>query len=113
MDIRQITTAIEEEFTVAHASRLSGNEGRARVCARRAAGLAIGIYFENQTAEKPTGNAYKLLQWFSEQEEIPEELQRSARRLIVRVTPEYELPHEEDPIDDARSIVSAVLTGAI
>lgn len=113
MDILQIQTVIEEELTAAHDSRLKGNEGRARVCARRAAGLAIGIYFENLSGEKPPRSVYKLLQWFTEQEEIPEQLRRSAQRLTVHVTPEFELPHEEDPIHDAQAIITAILSGAV
>jgi len=111
MDIMPIRNSIEAEFSDAQASRLKGNEGRARVCARRAAGLAVSIYFEKQTTEQPPQSAYWLLQWFSLREEIPEDLRQSAKRLTVRVTPAYELPHKEDPIEDACRIVSAILNG--
>ncbi len=113
MDGNNKRTEIDTEFFGAHGSRAKGNEGRARVHARRAAGLAIGIYFKKLTGKNPPQSAYKLLEWFSQREEIPEDLQLSAGRLTVRVTPEFELPHEEDPIDDARKIVTAILSGGV
>jgi hypothetical protein len=113
MDIRRIRTSIEAELSNAQASRMKANEGRARVCARRAAGLAVSIYFEQETTEQPPQSAYRLLQWFSLREEVPEDLRLAAKRLTVRVTPAYELPHKEDPIDDARKIISAILNGVI
>jgi hypothetical protein len=113
MDIMQTRSAIEAELSDALVSRENANEGRARVCARRAAGMAIGIYFERNVGERPPQSAYKLLQWFSQREEIPEDLQQSAERLLVRVTPDFELPHQEDPIEDARQIITAILDGFV
>jgi hypothetical protein len=113
MDIKQKRKAIEAEFVHAHYSRAKGNEGRARVCARRAAGLAIGIFFEQCMSKSPPKSAYSLLQWFSQREEIPEHLKLSAQRLTERVTPEYKLPHNEDPIEDAQRIVTTILEGKV
>jgi hypothetical protein len=113
MDLAQRRVAIEAELLDAQESRDKAKEGRARVCARRAAGLAIGMYYEKHIGHSPIQNAYKLLQWFSRREEIPEYLQQAARRLTVRVTPAYDLPHQEDPIEDARLIVTAILNGRI
>ena len=113
MNNMQTRSAIEAELLDARVSRSQGNEGRARVCARRAAGLAIGTYFEGNIGENPPQSAYRLLQWFSHRDEIPEDLQRSARRLSVRVTPDFELPHQEDPIEDALLIITAILDGFV
>ncbi len=113
MDISEVQKKIEAEFAAARASRTAGNEGRARVCARRAAGLALGIYYAESLAEIPPQSAYKLLQWFSLREEIPQELRDAAKRLIVRVTTEFELPHRQDPLHDARLIAETILSGDI
>ncbi|OGO20880.1 MAG: hypothetical protein A2Z14_04095 [Chloroflexi bacterium RBG_16_48_8] len=113
MELKERQARIEAEFMEARDSRAKGNEGRARVCARRAAGIAIGIYFERNTGESPPRSAYELLQWYSRREEIPDNLRESAERLTVRVTPEYKLPHIQDPLEDARFIVAAILDGSI
>jgi hypothetical protein len=113
MNDMRTRSAIEAELLGARVSRAEGNEGRARVCARRAAGLAIGTYFERNTGENPPQSAYRLLQWFSQRDEIPEDLLRSAQRLSVRVTPDFELPHQEDPIEDALLIITAIMDGFV
>ena len=113
MDISEIQKKIEAEFAAARESRAAGNEGRARVCARRAAGLALGIYYAKSLDESPPQSVYKLLQWFSLREEIPQELRDAAKRLIVRVTTEFDLPHSQDPLHDARLIAEVILSGDI
>jgi hypothetical protein len=109
MENHQLIKMVEAEIADAQMSRSGGNEGRARVCARRAAGLAISTYYEKCLDQSPPASAYVLLQWYSEQEEISKDLREAARRLTVRVTPEYELPHDEDPIEDAKSLVQHIL----
>ena len=109
MENYELEKMIQAELADARNSRAAGNEGRARVCARRAAGLAIGRYFERWMDQPLPASAYVLLQWLSEREEIQDDLRAAARRLTVRVTPEYKLPHIEDPIDDAQMLVQGFL----
>jgi hypothetical protein len=45
------------------------------------------------------------LRWFSARSELPAELREAARRLTVHVTADHVLPHPEDPLVDARTIV--------
>lgn len=113
MDINKIYKSIEMELTDGRDSREREKEGRARVCARRAAGLALGIYYEKSIGKSPPKSAYKLLQWFSEREEISQDLRDSANRLTVRVTPAFRLPHDEDPLEDAQIIIDAILGGSV
>ena len=113
MEKSELKKSIEAELLDARNSRDGGNEGRARVCARRAAGLAIGQYYEECMGERPPTSAYVLLQWFSDREEMPENLRDAARRLTVRVTPAYVLPHEEDPLEDAQLLIQAFLAGRL
>jgi hypothetical protein len=113
MDISEIQKSIEAEFADARESRAMGREGRARVCARRAAGLALGIYYEKSVGRSPPQSAYELLQWFALREEIPLDLRDAAKRLTVRVTTTFDLPHAEDPIRDAWNLIDAVLGGDV
>jgi hypothetical protein len=86
------------------ASRAAGNEGRARVCARRAAGL--GLSMARGGSGRP--NAYDLLRHAAVDQTLPESVRLAAVRLSVRVTQAHRLPHGEDPLADARLILEAL-----
>lgn len=109
MKLAGIKKKIAGELRMAEVSREEGNEGRARVCARRAAGVAIGYFYELITGDPAPKNAYNLLHWLSAHNEIDSVVRDAARRLTVRVTPEHTLPHAEDPIADAQVIIDALL----
>ncbi len=102
---------ILSELNAARQARSAGNEGMARVCARRAAGWAIGVRFHDQISPAATANAYLLLAWLKEQEAVDESLRAAADRLTTRITEDHELPHPEDPLEDAAHIVRAMLDG--
>lgn len=101
--------SILEERDRAEQARLGGNEGRARVHARRAAGWAIGLSARRRGVEPGTPNAYRLLEWFANDPAVAEIVRQAARRLIVPITPDHALPHEEDPLRDADKIIEACL----
>ncbi len=99
---------IEAELAYARAARKQGKEGRARVCARRAAGWAIAAHYPNSL---PRG-AFSQLRWLENNSEVSEKLRSAAGRLTKQVTEDHELPHSEDPLQDAEFIVAELL-GAI
>ena len=86
----------------AAASRGRGNEGRARVCARRAVGAALALRW----SAGPLANAYQLLTRAAADSGLPPELRLAAQRLTRRVTEAHQLPHDEDPLDDARALLA-------
>ena len=86
----------------AAASRSRGNEGRARVCARRAVGAALALRW----SAGPQANAYQLLTRAAADTGLPPELRQAAQRLTRRVTEAHQLPHDEDPLDDARALLA-------
>ena len=100
---------IKFELDQAHRFRTRGNEGRARVCARRAAGWAAAAFRQQLSGVETHHNAYHQLRWLRKIEEVPIELREAADRLTTRVTPSHELPHREDPLEDAEMIVHALL----
>lgn len=105
----ELRRRIEAELQAARTARANGNEGRARVCARRAAGHAIRGYRE---AIGPTGDdhsAYFLLHWIAGQASLDPSLRASAARLAVRVTPAHDLPHPQDPLTDATCLIEGLL----
>ncbi len=104
---RSIAERAARELARAHEARRQGNEGRARVCARRAAGWVISAHYARQTGAEPPRSALSLLHWLQKQDDVGQEIRNAATRLTVHVTPSFELPFEEDPLIDAQCIVDA------
>jgi hypothetical protein len=104
-----ILIEVESEMNHAVTAREQGREGRARVCARRAAGQAVAFFHQRETGTQPHANYYRLLQWFQDVDGISDGLKEAAERLTTRVTPDYSLPHPHDPLQDARMLIEALL----
>jgi hypothetical protein len=100
---------ITRELSQAETARAQGLEGRARVCARRAAGLAVRAYLEQREEAVTTVSAVELLQSLSVRSELPPEAHRAAEFLLLRVTPEYHLPVAVDLIAESRRLADILL----
>jgi len=96
-------TEIESEFEKAEQARARGNEGQARVCARRAAGIAIREYLTRQGIRPPSVSAYDLLNLLKEDPSLPADLRLIADHLTLRVNEEFKLPVNADLIAEART----------
>jgi hypothetical protein len=97
------------EFERADQARARENEGQARVCARRAAGIAIREYFSRRGIRPPSTSAYDLLNSIKEDPALPLNLQRIADHLTVRVTEEFKLPLDVDLVAEARQFCDELL----
>jgi hypothetical protein len=104
MDAAEARARIAAEMRRAVASRAAGNEGRARVCARRAAGFGLALVWGS--SERP--NAYDLLRRAADDPSLTEAVRQASARLSVRVTQAHQLPHLEDPLADARLILGVL-----
>ena len=102
-------TQIEAEFERAELARARGNEGQARVCARRAAGIAVREYLSRQGIRPPSTSAYDLLNLLKEEPELAPDLQRIADHLTLRVTEEFKLPVHADLIAEAKQFCEQLL----
>jgi len=102
---------IQAEFEKAEQARLRGNEGQARVCARRAAGIAIREHLTRRGIRPPSVSAYDLLNLIKDDPELAHrpDLQRIAEHLTVRVTEEFKLPVEADLVAEARTFCQQLL----
>lgn len=96
---------ILKELSLAEQCRQDGREGQARVCARRAAGWSVRRLYRSTTGETPPGSVLALLRWYRDLPGAPKMLRAAAGRLTVSVDETHRLPHNEDPIDDARRLV--------
>ena len=101
MGVEEARAKVEAEMDKAIASRAAGNEGRARVCARRAAGFALAA--RCGVSGKP--NAYEVLRRAAGAPGLSDAARQAAGRLCVRVTEARRLPHLEDPLEDARLVI--------
>jgi len=106
---RLTETKIQSELDKAQQARAKGNEGQARVCARRAAGVAAREYFALQGKIFRTPSAYDLLNELARETGISSELRQSAEYLTLRVNEEFKLPVDVDLIGEARKLCEGLL----
>jgi len=92
---------IQAELEKARQARQRGNEGQARVCARRAAGIAVREYLSRRGVRPPSTSAYDLLNLIRDDPHLSPGLKRIAEHLTLRVTEEFKLPVDVDLIAEA------------
>lgn len=102
-------TDIEAEFEKAQQARTRGNEGQARVCARRAAGIAIREYLSRRGIRPPSVSAYDLLNLIKDDPVLSSNLKSIADHLTLRVTEEFKLPVDVDLVAEARRFCEEIL----
>jgi hypothetical protein len=100
---------IQAEFARAAQARQRNNEGQARVCARRAAGIAVREYLSRRGTHPPSSSAYDLLNLVKEDPFLPADLKQIAEHLTVRVTEEFKLPVDVDLVAEARDLCERLL----
>ena len=100
---------IRIEFERAQQARRRGNEGQARVCARRAAGIAAREYFTRRGEKIRTPSAYDLLNRLAQDPSLSSELRQSAVYLTLRVNEEFKLPVNVDLIAEAQKLCDQLL----
>jgi hypothetical protein len=101
---------IESELEKAEQARTRGNEGQARVCARRAAGIAVREYLTRRGVRPASLSAYDLLNTVKTDPGLSTELQEIAGLLTLRVNEEFKLPGDADLIAAARQFCAGLLS---
>jgi len=96
---------INRELSLGESARQEGNEGMARVCARRAAGLAAQACLAEWGIDVHKINGLNALQILSQSSDFPTAIRQSAGLLTMRVTPEHQLPVEVDLLQEARNFI--------
>lgn len=99
---------IEKELAGAREAQKSGNDGKARVCARRAAGWAI-TWFLSRHSKKAWGvQAMTQLTMLKEDRDFPQEVRDAAGRLTTRISGIFKYPFPTDPVEDSKLIVDYI-----
>jgi hypothetical protein len=98
---QEIRLAVEEELARGLEARAAQNEGRARVCARRSAGVAMREYLR-LTGQPARGSSYDLLGLIQELDSVPMRVKVAARCLLAKVDENHNLTVEADLLEEAR-----------
>ena len=88
----EIIEKIRKELATAQESQARGNQGRARVCARRAAGWAAQEYLIRQGDSADSPSALDQLKYLAERDGFPPRIYEALHRLTVKM--------EKDNLDD-------------
>ncbi len=78
---------LKEEFDMAAEARQEGNQGKMRVCARRAAGISIREYLLRHGIQPPSISAYDLLKYLEDMDETPADLRLAAANFAFAALP--------------------------
>jgi len=100
---------IVEEFKRAEQARANNNEGQARVCARRAAGIAIREHLTRKGIRPSSTSSYDLLNFIKDDPLLSPDLRLIAEHLTLRVTEEFKLPVDADLVAEARKLCDELL----
>lgn len=98
------------ELQHAREARTSGFEGRSRVCARRAAGLAIKEYLIQKHNIFLSSSLFDLITDQSLREHLPPQLSDPLDRLSLKVNEEFQLPAGVDLLSDAKLVITLLET---
>ena len=104
---------IKEELLLAKQSRMEGNEGRARVCARRAAGAAVLDHLNSQGKAIHSENVFQILQFFRKIEGLPDRVNKALDHLVQRVDLDHQLPPGVDLINEANILINYLNMGKV
>jgi len=96
---------IEQELATAEQALKIGNQGKARVCARRAVGLADDVWLAKHSVPPIRGDALAHLRRIQQDSSLPSHVREAAERLFTAVTQKASAPFSTDPIGDARIII--------
>lgn len=98
-------TLIEQELAAAEAAWKDGNEGKARVCARRAVALVTEAWLADLPDLRWRGDAMEHLRQIQRLASLPLPVRQAAERLSTAVPQRQAAPFTIDPLADARVII--------
>ena len=102
-----------KELEMARTARISGNEGRARVCARRAAGHVIGEYLSRSEITFVSESALERLRFLYSSPQITDQQRETIGHFLVHTTPDHELPIDADLIEDVHLLARQLMSESL
>jgi hypothetical protein len=101
---------IEKELAVADAALRDANEGKARVCARRAVALVAEAWIERFPRPDWRGDAMTQLRQIQREDAFPLPIRQAAERLSTKITQRDSAPFTSNPIADAKLIIAYLIS---
>ena len=101
----------QQEIDSAVRARQADNEGRARVCARRAAGIVADVYLQMHGNPAPTHSVYDRLRQLHLMDELSPKTKEMVSHFLERVNEDHRLPIEADLIQEAVWLKEHLLSG--
>jgi hypothetical protein len=98
------------ELEKARETRQNGNEGMARVLARRAAGLAIRDYLNNQDFDQRGFSLNALIKEEEVRKQLPVTIHEALERLCTRIGMDFQFPLDYDLLQDAQLVIEQLST---
>jgi hypothetical protein len=99
----------QTEIDRALQARLNGNEGMARVCARRAAGIIIGEYLLRLGLTDLPHSSYDRISIFYDLPNIKKQWKDISGHFLLKVNPDHKLPVDVDLISEAMWLENTLL----
>ncbi len=100
---------IEKEFAQGEQAHKKGNEGMVRVCARRAAGVAIAYWLESHLRDGWGVDTMNQLRNLQLDDSIPRLVRDAAIRLTTKITERFTSASPTDPVPDSKIIIDYLL----
>lgn len=97
-------TSYLHEIEQARLARFSGNEGRARVCARRAASTLVAEYLTRQGMQVPASSAQVRLRYLLTLPGLSPATYEITSHLLMHVDESFSLPDHIDLISDVQHL---------
>jgi hypothetical protein len=106
-----LSDEIERELRHAHTASLEGNPGLSRVCARRAAGLAVRDYLVRYGYPEQTANNFELMKYPAHRKYLPASIHIALDHLTMTVNMDHQLPEGINLINDAKYVIETLIPG--
>ncbi len=100
---------LDKELQNARTARNLGNEGQARVCARRAAGVIVKEFYSRQEWKVSSVSAYDLLKSLQDFPALSMDAGHSVELLLLRVNADFDLPEGVDLIAEVEKLTKTLL----
>lgn len=104
----EISQQISHELERGWEAHQQGLEGRARVHARRAAGIAARLFLQDQR-KAFTRNAYDALRQIAVSPALSERARQAAQALTLRVDETFQLPTHLNLLEEAQCLIEELL----
>ena len=101
----------EAEVAQGFSARENGNEGRARVCARRAVAVLLVNYFNQRGTPPGKVDAYTVIQMAASDDGLPAVVREKLAHFLVRVEPGGRFPIDADLLSEAQWLAREISPG--